>query len=888
MNTIIKKRNKSSYKSSNTQKPKILSKALLSNIHSNNEFNNFQSTVSNITKQLNNISFGISAKTNNNNNINSFLNKHYLDTLKKKSKNIFNFLTDEKKSGIIDYEKENRIQSNFYTKIISNETLCIENNNSFSIRRPGIGKVKPDNNYISFYNNESELKQENKNLKENIKFLLSQVKKYQKCGISIEESKYNNNAQDNEYVNKLKNIINEKDKEIDEIKNIYQNEINSNLRELTNMEMKNRNLENKYNDIKNKYNDLKNKYNEENDIKVKKKLYYFKDELFKMNNSEILENNRNLNFDLNPKRQIFRTKPKSQNENSKNIEDNCYPNKNIEKRFTYHKANLTTDYTNNLLLKKNNLIKRMNLNLNDKFVSLNNTYVDAKSENNYHLIKNDIIPKTSKTNNISFLYKKTPIKTDIINNSNKSIIAKSASHNYITTNQKSDCHNINKNDFRKADVIYPKLIQRLSTTLYHKKNNNKKLTFHKKFNTNIYSKINNYNKNDSKEDEPKKKNICDIYNNLLIPISSISASSMRFSKIEKKMQKPKEIPLPQIDLSPKDLYHFPKKDNNIPDIKNINNLNNVVYQFNIDNMKFSTIHYSLEKNSLFNLSYSNSTEHTYDILLSITNGFFIITGEKTNSFYYYNKNTNCIYNLCNLNYIHNKGSLLKINNDQIMCISGINSIDVEMYYIKDNVWLSLPKMNCPHSESSYMIYNNDIVFSFFGYNYECNQYVNDIEFLVIKNYYTEQLWKKININSTNNNLKYNLRNHSIFYRINKENNNAKDIFIVGGYNNNGRNNGLIQVFIENVQENNYEFKFDINFKKYEENKVKIKGNNTISLDKYNNMDNIFLFSNEFNQFFDEENNLFYSYNYDNSFNIHIIDNFTLKHTIYRNKIKKNK
>ena len=887
MNTIIKKRNKSSYKSSNSQKPKILSKGLLSNIHSNSEFNNFQSTVSNITKQLNNMSLGISAKTNNNSNITSFLNRHYLDTLKKKSKNIFNFLKDDKKNEIIDYEKENKIQSNFYTKIINNDTLCIENNDSFSIRRAGIGRIKQDNNYISFYNNECELKQENKNLKENIKFLLSQVKKYQKSGISIEESKYNNNIQDNEYINKLKNIINEKEKEINEIKNIYQKEINTNLRQLTNMEMQNRNLKNKYNDIKNKYNDLKNKYNEENDYKVKNRLNYFKDEIIKMNNSEIIENNRNSNFELNPKRQIFRTKLKSQIENSKNIENNNYSNKNREKRFTYHKANLTTDYTHNLIFNKNHLLKKMNLNLNEKFISLNNTYVDAKSENNYNLIKNDIIPKTTKAYNIAFLYKKTPIKTDIINNSNKSIIAKSASHNYITSSQKPDYQIIKKNykkEFGKADIIYPRLIQRLSSTLYHKKNNNKKLFFHKQFNTHInnnsYNKINNYNTNDSKEEEIKSKN------NLLVPISSISAASMRFSKIDKKMQKPIEIPLPQIDLSPKDLYHFPKKNNNIPDIKNINNLNNVVYLFNIDNMKFSTIHYLLEKNSKFNLSYSNSINHTYDILLSITNGFLIITGEKTNYLYYYNKNTNYIYNLCNLNYIHNKGTLLKINNDHIMCISGINSIDVEMYYIKDNIWLSLPKMNCPHSESSYMIYNNNIVFSFFGYNYECNQYINHIEFLIIKNYYSDQFWNKININSINNNMKYNLRNHSIFYRINKENNNSKDIFIVGGYNDNGRNNGLIQVFIENVQENNYEFKFDINFKKYEENKVKIKGNNPISLDKYNNMDNIFLFSNEFNQFFDEENNLFYSYNYDNNFNIHIIDNYTLKHTIYRNKIKK--
>ena len=227
-----------------------------------------------------------------------------------------------------------------------------------------------------------------------------------------------------------------------------------------------------------------------------------------------------------------------------------------------------------------------------------------------------------------------------------------------------------------------------------------------------------------------------------------------------------------------------------------------------------------------------------------------------------------------------------------MCISGINSVDVEMYYIKDNLWLNLPKMNCCHSESSYMLYNNNIIFAFFGYDYANKEYIEDIEYLYL-NYNTEKKWKKANfVNKMKNSMIYNLRNHSIFYRINKENNNSKDIFILGGYNDSGRNNGLIQVFIEN-ENSNSNFKgnednteFNINFKKYEENKVKIKGVNNMSLDKYNNMDNLFLFSNEFYQFFDDENNLFYSYNYDNNFNIHIIDNFTLKHTIYRNKLKK--
>ena len=219
--------------------------------------------------------------------------------------------------------------------------------------------------------------------------------------------------------------------------------------------------------------------------------------------------------------------------------------------------------------------------------------------------------------------------------------------------------------------------------------------------------------------------------------------------------------------------------------------------------------------------------------------------------------------------------MVKINSEKLMCISGINTSEVELYSIKDNIWVILPKMNCPHSESSFLVYNSNIIFSFFGYDYEKNKYINDIEYIYIKQYYNEITWNKINLN---NNSEYNLRNHSIFCRINKEKNEQKEIFIVGGYNNFGRNNSLIQIFIENK-----DMEFNIGFKKYEENKVKLNGSNK-NLERHNINENIFLFQNEFFQYFDDDYNLFYNYNYDSNFNIHIIDNFTLKHTIYKNKL----
>ena len=149
-------------------------------------------------------------------------------------------------------------------------------------------------------------------------------------------------------------------------------------------------------------------------------------------------------------------------ENSKNIEDN-YSNKKIEKRYTFHRTHHTTDFTNNLKINNtsfkknfdnknkfndnNNFPKQKNLKLfNDKYLSLNNTFTDEKEKNNnYQIIKDENIPKTAKANNISFLYKKIPIKTEIANNnlnnknnnSNyKPSFVKSASHNYFDMNQK--------------------------------------------------------------------------------------------------------------------------------------------------------------------------------------------------------------------------------------------------------------------------------------------------------------------------------------------------------------------------------------------------------------------------------------------------------------------
>ena len=736
MNPTIKKRNKSlnKYLGSQKEKQKLIENSLKTNFLINNDFDNFQSTVSNITKQLNNISLKSFSHIK--------INPNIINEEKNISKNFDN--------------NKNQIK------------LKINKNNSFSIKAMNL-------------NEKNELKKENENLKGNIKFLLGQIKKYQKSGINIEED-YKNNF----------NIIIEKDNEIKKL----------NKKILF--------LEQEIKEIKEKYNELKIKYemNINNNI---------------INNTNSNANSNNISMSFNENK-LYQYNSKKNNfynyENSKNNLDNLDNINFNSRKFIFHKARHTTDFSYNNLLNNhayNNIEKEENYFImkpkksqkkfkNNKYLSLmtsaNKNILNKESNNN---------PSSTKAyNNNSFLYKKSPIKSKI----NKSLIGKRKVNNFLNIND-SLFNNSNKEN------------KKISEILYFKKNNNSNISI-----------INNNNPN--------------------IILTSTRSYSSKFSYNEELNL------LPKLDLSPNDLYYF---------------FNYSLYNFKIDEMKFSIINYSLNEKSKFKLYYDSTINHSNDILLSISNGFLIITGPDTNYLYFYSKENNKIYDLNKLNKFHNKGSLIKINNDQIMCISGINTTEVEKYSIKENKWINLPKMNCPHSESSYMIYNSDIIFSFFGYDYENNKYINDIEYLFIKNNYnkkSEKKWNLININ--NKSFEYNLRSHSIFYRINKENNEQKEIFIVGGYNNFGRNNGLIQIFLENK-----DMKFNINFKKYEENMIKVKGTEQ-NLERYNNNENIFLFQNEFYQYLDEEDNLFYNYNYDSNFNIHIIDNFTLKHTIYRNKL----
>ena len=323
------------------------------------------------------------------------------------------------------------------------------------------------------------------------------------------------------------------------------------------------------------------------------------------------------------------------------------------------------------------------------------------------------------------------------------------------------------------------------------------------------------------------------------------------SKIIKFTNKKNNNNIPILSFSPTFIYNIFQ--NNFT--KEMNN-KNIIITFNINNKKFSKKNY-IEGTSNFNEIYNNNLiNHENDLILSLSNGAIIITGEETNKMFFYNNLNNYIYNLQNLNHNHNKGGLIQYDNNKLICISGMKNSTVEIYNIKDNQWNELSKMNRVHCESAYIIINNNILYSFFGFDYENNCYIEDIEYLNLNNYFSK--WEILKINQ-----KINIRGHSLFNLYNNNSENFK-IFLIGGYNNIRSNKGLIEIEL-----NNFEAKILDGFVKNDDEKNK------------NNINEDYIFSTTFFINYDNETNKNFIYNTDKNLNIHIIDIDTLNHNVYK-------
>ena len=199
--------------------------------------NNITTTLTNISNQLKNIAIGDKNKEI------KMLNSSF----RAKNKNQRNIRESNTKNNLVNSSfnidnNQNPNKSNFFD---------ITSNSEFNQKFQGLQKIKVFNFYIlRQFNNDNdktyyeEIKKENLELKENVKFLLKQIKKYQKCGLTIEDM---NITRQQELENLEKEII-----ELKEDINKYKNKILL-------LDNNNKNLINENSFLKNYINDNLNK-----------------------------------------------------------------------------------------------------------------------------------------------------------------------------------------------------------------------------------------------------------------------------------------------------------------------------------------------------------------------------------------------------------------------------------------------------------------------------------------------------------------------------------------------------------------------------------------------------------------------------------------------------
>ena len=301
--------------------------------------------------------------TNNNNDINTTLS------------NISNQL---KNIAIIDKSKEQKLLNSSFRVTNRNknlnsffDTTNIESNQKFhNLQRKKVFNIFFPKSLKHENINIDETQKENLELKENVKFLLKQIKRYQKSGLTIEDMNINREQkiqQLEQEILELKNELNsykeqllishenneslkKENQQLKEYINIYDNinikESNERKNKFDEIEKDNINNNNKYIYKNNRKTNIDKNEEEENEINSNSKL---SDELLYEINKELLQSKNNENKYKN-KSYLSEGKLYTRKNIGKNLSFNYEPKKiNI---FNKYKTNRKFNYSNNLVKNK--------------------------------------------------------------------------------------------------------------------------------------------------------------------------------------------------------------------------------------------------------------------------------------------------------------------------------------------------------------------------------------------------------------------------------------------------------------------------------------------------------------------------------------------------------
>ena len=207
------------------------------------------------------------------------------------------------------------------------------------------------------------------------------------------------------------------------------------------------------------------------------------------------------------------------------------------------------------------------------------------------------------------------------------------------------------------------------------------------------------------------------------------------------------------------IFPIDKKDkkltNNIQKGKIVKNKNNEnsYYLFGIDRNDFFhrfDINNKLweEKKNILDIklddksvTFKNDYQYEGTLLYNILEGVYILTGEKTDTLYYFDSKTNSISKICKFNHSHNNGSIMYDKKSNCIYVFGGKKITSCEYYSFSNKKIyELPDLISDRANSSFIISNNKI-FGFFGFSYKKDTYVKSIEFI---DYNKKDKWVELN------------------------------------------------------------------------------------------------------------------------------------------------
>ena len=222
--------------------------------------------------------------------------------------------------------------------------------------------------------------------------------------------------------------------------------------------------------------------------------------------------------------------------------------------------------------------------------------------------------------------------------------------------------------------------------------------------------------------------------------------------------------------------------------------NKRVLCFDPETKTFSLIEFiDLSKN--FETSYKKEGS----LYLSINNSLYIITGSYFDTLYYFNLNERTLKKVNHLNHNHCYGGFIFLHNiKQFLCISGTSNKYIETCNMlsshkrsNSNVnnifstyhWNSLEnELTVERSQSMFIVQNQKYIFSFFGFCYPQNKYLNTIEYCEIE-YNKIGNWKLIEVNSNVENISLYLKGHFIFEKGTNQDK-EEGLILIGGLNGN--------------------------------------------------------------------------------------------------------